>query len=160
MTTATELRAKAADCENRAIESFDRCDTDGFMSQWAANVMAGKYRLEADLADRDGIWEFETLGRLDGTMVPCKTIKTKYGWAWGVYASFADLAKRGSIIEWVSMTISEKAMTKKGYKSIYVAAKGKVESIGDITPVHVVRPVNECHTPDNCTIVQRGTDNE
>ena len=33
-TTADKLRAEAAQCESDKQESFERCDTDGFISQW------------------------------------------------------------------------------------------------------------------------------
>ncbi|QWY84902.1 hypothetical protein SEA_MSCARN_31 [Gordonia phage MScarn] len=52
--TADEYRAMAQDERNRSAESFDRCDTDGFLSQWAHDSMAHNYRHLADLVDNGG----------------------------------------------------------------------------------------------------------
>lgn len=61
MTTATEHRAKAAAADQRAADSFERSDTDGFLSQWASGLTAQLERLKADLADEGGRTEFAGL---------------------------------------------------------------------------------------------------
>jgi hypothetical protein len=55
MDTATELRQQATKHAQDAIDSFDRCDTDGFLSQWASGVMSQKKSLEADLLEAGGV---------------------------------------------------------------------------------------------------------
>lgn len=45
------LLAAAAANRREAVESFDRCDTDGFLSQWASNCTANDRESEARLAD-------------------------------------------------------------------------------------------------------------
>ena len=40
MKTAQEYRNEAAELHNRVEESFERCDTDGFLSQWANGISA------------------------------------------------------------------------------------------------------------------------
>jgi len=47
-----QLRNKAREADARKEESFQRSDTDGFLSQWASGVTAQKYRKEAELADQ------------------------------------------------------------------------------------------------------------
>ena len=159
MTTDTYTKADAdiyreesRRCHQRSYESFQRCDTDGFLSQWAADQMAAKYRLMADLADNDGMWTFRTLGR-NGVMIPCREIKTRYGWKWGVYASFEDAANCGEIVEWVS---EGKRGPGKGYEWISVRAEGVVDGNGDSgTVVWYVRPKRgNALTPTNCQIVE------
>jgi hypothetical protein len=59
------LRAEAAAAERRREESFDRCDTDGFLSQWANGIDAQLKRANADILDNGGLAEFPCL--LDAT---------------------------------------------------------------------------------------------
>lgn len=52
--TAAEYTAMAEDCIRREQESWERSDTDGFLSQWASNSMARTYRTLARLAANGG----------------------------------------------------------------------------------------------------------
>jgi len=149
---AEMYRAEEKRCHQDSIDSFERCDTDGFLSQWASDQMAGKYRLMAQLAEEDGMWTFRTLG-LNGALVPCREIKTRYGWKWGVYATFQDALDCGPIIEWVG---TGKRGPGKGYEWMYVEAEGVVDcKEGGITLNWYVRPKRgNALTPDNCEIVK------
>jgi hypothetical protein len=101
-TKADELRQQAKEAHQRSIDSFERCDTDGFLSQWASDCSARLLLEEADLAENNYLWGFATLGDKDGKLVPNKKIATKFGYAYAVFASFADLAVQDAqIIEWV-----------------------------------------------------------
>lgn len=86
-STPQELRARAAQEDRAAYESFERCDTDGALSQWGHQVCAQKYRLEADIRQNDGRWEFPALFDLDGTLIAAKYLMTRYGSAFGILAS-------------------------------------------------------------------------
>ncbi|ONK13237.1 hypothetical protein [Streptomyces sp. MP131-18] len=79
---ADKLRAEAARHEADAYESFQSCDNDGFLSQWASGKMAGLRRLEADIAEAGGVWEFPALFDLDGNLVPAKEVEGRYGLSW------------------------------------------------------------------------------
>ena len=149
---ADAYRERSRKCHQDAIDSFERCDTDGFLSQWASDQMSEKYRLMANLADEDGMWTFRTLGR-NGALVPCREIKTRYGWKWGVYATFEDATNCGPIIEWVSIG---KRGPGKGYEWISVRAEGVVDGTEGGLRVHwYVRPKRgNALTPDNCEIVK------
>jgi hypothetical protein len=81
-TTADEHRAAAAAYSYAKQESYDRCDTDGALSQWAHGLNEGKEHLAAQIADNGGVWEFDGLFDLDGNLVPAKEIETRYGWSW------------------------------------------------------------------------------
>jgi hypothetical protein len=73
----------ARDCNRRSQESFERSDTDGFLSQWAADVTAQLYRVCADVAERGGRWEFTVLADAQGNPIEgAREYKTRYGWAW------------------------------------------------------------------------------
>ena len=51
MNRAEQHRAKAAECDRRAAESFERCDTDGFVTQWASGLTAQLERRRAEIAE-------------------------------------------------------------------------------------------------------------
>jgi hypothetical protein len=78
--TADELRAQAAQHEQDAADSFERCDTDGFVSQWASGVNAQKARYEADLVEAGGIATF-AVDELycDGEKIAARKIGGRYG---------------------------------------------------------------------------------
>lgn len=119
---AKALRSKAAAHEQEAIDSFDRCDTDGFVSQWASGVCASEARLAATIVDNGGRDYFPALFTLDGEFVPAKAItfqsKFSYGeerrWmvldangrSTGTFLPYwpkrrSTLAKRGYVEGWV-----------------------------------------------------------
>lgn len=84
--TASQWRDKAKGSDRAAQESYERSDTDGFMSQWALGVAAREYELCAKLAERDGMWEFEALFTPTGALVDnANYVKTKLGkWVWRI----------------------------------------------------------------------------
>lgn len=80
--TPTDLRAQAAQKDRDAAESFERCDTDGFMSQWASGLGAQKLRLEADLAENGGTMLTDALFDLDGNVASTHLHYGQFGPAW------------------------------------------------------------------------------
>lgn len=56
--TAEDHREAAKADRKRAIESFERCDTDGFLSQWASDLNARKHEREASILENGGLAEF------------------------------------------------------------------------------------------------------
>jgi hypothetical protein len=81
-TTAADLRAQADAHDAEAYASFQRCDTDGALSQWASGINAHRLRLEADIVDNGGLHEFWALFDLDGNWVPATVIDGRYGPCW------------------------------------------------------------------------------
>jgi hypothetical protein len=88
--TAAEYRAEAAAAEASREESFRRCDTDGFLSQWASGKTAELARAKAKLAEEGWTAEFPGLYRRDtGERVRAKlisfkcryTYRTKWSWS-------------------------------------------------------------------------------
>lgn len=97
---AAELREQAKGNRQAAADSFERCDTDGFMSQWASNVTAGAYELAASIAEDHGWIERPALFTLDGTFLTAVR-RDSQNHGWGMYwdvpaakAAQAGLAKR------------------------------------------------------------------
>jgi hypothetical protein len=109
----TELRERATAHEQEAIDSFERSDTDGFLSQWASGINASVDRLQATITENGGLSDFAALFR-DGELVPAVQIETRYGWRWAIFET-AEAANSygGNIIEWVGL--SERALANKGY---------------------------------------------
>lgn len=68
--------------EQDAHDSFDRCDTDGALSQWASGINAQRLYMEADIAENGGLWEFPALFDTEGNLVPAKLIDGKFGDCW------------------------------------------------------------------------------
>lgn len=109
-TTAAELRAKAAQHRADADASFDRCDTDGFLSQWASGINARKADFAADIAAAGGVWTFErvVLETLDGEPVAdARAVNTRYGMKWRSDAADAWLPY---------MPARESTLGKRGYR--------------------------------------------
>jgi hypothetical protein len=127
---AAASEAKAAAHDQAAAESFARCDTDGFVSQWAHSVLGQEARLQAEIDRNGGRHEFPALFDLDGNLVAAKLIDGQYGMVWGVFAS-DDLT--GRVIAWVAPSYAAKAatrnrnMAKKGYTEGRVLAPAKAE---------------------------------
>lgn len=58
---ANEHREAAAACRKRSSDSFERCDTDGFLSQWASDLTANEHLLQAEILDNGGMATFTGL---------------------------------------------------------------------------------------------------
>lgn len=129
---AAEFRQKAADARQRSADSFERSDTDGALSQWAADSMAQKYDLEARLAEQGGQWNFPALFNTEGHLVPAKLIDTKYGQSWALLEDGASSNSRFS--GFVNRSKASKAATrranlaKKGYTEGTVRVPARVAS--------------------------------
>lgn len=82
---AAHLRAEANAADERAAESFARCDTDGFVSQWAAGITAQEKRLAAQVVENGGTWAFPGLFDAEtGERAQAKIIPTRYGECWAI----------------------------------------------------------------------------
>jgi hypothetical protein len=69
--TATEYRAESDACKKEKEDSFDRCDTDGFLSQWASGLHSSLNSRLAELAENDWKWDFWD----DGDLCPVESGK-------------------------------------------------------------------------------------
>jgi hypothetical protein len=111
--TAARLRAEAAQHESDAYESFERCDTDGALSQWASGLNAQLKRAQAAIAEAGGVAWFAALVDAEtGEWVPSKLIDGRYGTCWAI------LDETGTFIgEFVSaFPARESTMLRKGYR--------------------------------------------
>jgi hypothetical protein len=126
MKTATEYREEANRHETERAESFERCDTDGFMSQWAHQVMAEQARMNATLVEQGGKSEFTGLFDLDGNRVRAKLIDGQYGMCW----AFCDENDNftGKFIS--AFPARTSTMAKKGYQELPESAPAIVKMCG------------------------------
>lgn len=82
MSTPAELRAEAQRADQAAADSFERSDTDGFLSQWASSITARKLRAQAELAEAGGLTETSALFNLDGTVASTHQGEGQWGPYW------------------------------------------------------------------------------
>lgn len=80
---AQQLRELAEGKQQDAHDSFERCDTDGFMSQWASGLTSRAYSRAASIAENHGWIEVRALFTLDGKFLTLdKRESQNYGWGW------------------------------------------------------------------------------
>lgn len=134
---ADALRQQARDARKRSADSWERSDTDGFVSQWASNITADELIMKAELIEAGGSYERDLLFDLDGNLVMAKEIETRYGWAWMIMDP--DNPK-GSALGFFNESKARKAETKikndaakgyyvgrgriKGYVKIFASGTG------------------------------------
>jgi hypothetical protein len=76
--TADEYRQMAARNIQDREDSFDRCDTDGFLSQWASGISSNLNQTLAELADAGWVSSFPGLfNAKTGERVPAKIIQVR-----------------------------------------------------------------------------------
>lgn len=133
--TAEQHREAAKQSYQSSSESWDRSDTDGFVTQWAGNMTARVHEAKAVICDNDGRSSYPALFDLDGNLVPAKYISTKYGMKWALLASDDP---NSDFVGWFGESRAQSAVTRKrndalkGYYVGQVAAKSnaKVEASG------------------------------
>jgi hypothetical protein len=145
MTSAADYRTEAANHRAAAQDSFDRCDTDGFVSQWASGLSAQEADLKAHLAENDGRTEVPALFDLDGNLVAAKLTNTRYGMAWGLLSSDDP---RSRFVGWFNPSKAQKGSrardAKKGYYVGYVMAKATAKIVGSGTGLSGAMSCSAC----------------
>lgn len=82
--TAEQYRAAAAAHRESRAESFERCDTDGFLSQWADQQLEHSMLDLAQLAENGWLRPTVALFDTQGFLVPAVYREGTYGWYWGI----------------------------------------------------------------------------
>jgi len=81
MTTATDYRNEAAKHFDNSRDSFERCDTDGYISQHCSELNGRLAMVRADITENGGKALFT--GLYEGNRrVLAKIINTQFGTAW------------------------------------------------------------------------------
>jgi len=116
-------------------ESFERCDTDGFLSQWAAGLNAQREHLLAELEREGNVSEFPALCDLAGRRVRAKLINGKYGACWAMCHKDGRFTRKFV----TAFLAKESTMVKKGYREGVEIAPASVKMVGStMTNVRVV----------------------
>lgn len=138
--TAEQYRAMAAERRVKSLESFERCDTDGFLSQWALDVCASQYDMMAELVENDckscfwGLYEGER-------RVMAKTIQVRSNYSyrletvWVLHDSEAEKFGR----KFIPYGSKSRIQTKLGLKQLQEVDDAWITLSGDrvsCRPVH------------------------
>lgn len=128
--TAAEWREMSRSQYESARESFERCDTDGFLSQAASDSLARKYEYAAELAENGGVMETSAVFDLDGNLIPAKLVNGQYGSAWMLLDGNGDCAG------WFNPSFARKDATRirnnaaKGFYEGTVKVEAKADTQG------------------------------
>lgn len=77
--TGDQWRTKAKEARLTEAESFDRCDTDGFLSQWANQRLQYGYLDNAKVADAGHVQSRPAIFDLDGELLSIRTGVNDWG---------------------------------------------------------------------------------
>lgn len=121
---AEALRAQAAKDRQSAADSFERCDTDGFLSQWASGVMASQRDREAELANHGSLSIFPALLDEAGNIhARIYTFPNRFGPG----SSYVFKVQRGEKAEWVNAYYAkDSTYQKKGLQKVWIIAPAKI----------------------------------
>lgn len=129
--TAEALREEATRLDKAVDESFQRCDTDGFLSQWALGLNAEKCRMQAKLEDNGGVWEFPALLDLEGNRVRAKLIRVYCKFTYGYKSVWMILDENGRSMGLINaFPKRESTLAKKGFKEGREMAPAKADIQG------------------------------
>lgn len=144
LAQAAQYRAEARGNRQEAYDSFERCDTDGFLSQWASGVMAGRYEAAAQILEQGGCAEFVALFDLEGNLVPAKYIETRFGYSWALLEVNEDESIQ-RIVGWFneSKARNEETARKNNAKKGYALGTVRAACFLNLKNGHVVRTDGE-----------------
>lgn len=123
---ANDLRRQAAESAQRARESWERSDTDGFVSQWASNITHDELIMKAELIENGGSYERDLLFDLEGNLILAKEIETKFGYSWMILDPDNP---RGSALGWFNESKARNPETKikNDARKGYYVGRGRVK---------------------------------
>lgn len=129
---------KAKKNREDATESFERSDTDGFMSQWASNTMASHHDMQAELERNGGKAEFNALFDSNGNIVPAKMVEVpdrynpgRTNTAWAILSDPDDVDS--PVESWINTSKSSNPATKEAYLAKKGYTMGKVRAPAYVT---------------------------
>lgn len=119
-----------ADAQNHAIEaeaSWDRSDTDGFVTQWAHGISGQVARRNAEIAANGGVAEVPALFDAEtGELVAAKLVQVYDRYSYSYKSKWIVLASddpNSEAVKWINAFPARKrTMTKHGYTEGYVKA--------------------------------------
>lgn len=133
--TDAEWEALAVQFENQARdsyaareESWERCDTDGYLSQWASGITADGYRCAAELARNHGLVETTALFFADGRIASTHHKWGQFGPFWVLNDEAAALHGKRFLSESKARKAATRAanLAKKGFSVGRIRVAGRV----------------------------------
>lgn len=122
-----KLREQSEDCARRSVESFERSDTDGFVSQWCNDTLSRDYARAAELADQANLSVFKVLvdaqtGELVANTIHIFESRFHYGneYKWAVRRAGDQKA------QWVTDYKRESSFAAKGLRTAWMIAPAKL----------------------------------
>lgn len=112
--SAEKWRAMAKEAVEKEYESFERCDTEGFLSQACWSFQRFACLDAAKIVENGGYWTFSQVYDLNGNPVNAKPCNTRYGFAYRIEHDNGD-------VEWFrpseaqNETVRIRNNAKKGY---------------------------------------------
>ncbi len=106
-------------------ESFQRCDTDGFVTQHCHGLSSLKASVEAEVAKHGGTWIFDCLVDVDGNLISTKRFTFPNRFArWEGATKWR--VENGAGVKWITDYRREGNYTKLGYRKAFIVAPAKV----------------------------------
>lgn len=159
--TAQQWREAAYGNRKDAAESWERSDTDGFVSQWASGITASECEAKAELAEANGWAEFIAVFDLDGNLMDAYHMSGTYGPYWLIKGLPKDVKPFFSESNARKGSTRYANDTKKGYRLGTVRRKGFVKLAGSGTGLAGAMSVRVVVVPDKYSteveIVDSGT---
>lgn len=120
-------RELSGEQHKRAEDSFERCDTDGFVTQASNGLMGRLYSRAAEIAENGGS-EFTRLATLDGELLDAKCIDGKFGLCWLIEDERCDLRFAPYAPK------RESTLAKRGLKEVEEFVEAKYVAVAHRSP--------------------------
>lgn len=136
---AVEMEQAQAKMYASREESWQRCDTDGFMSQWALGVSAGGYHAAAALARAHGTTDTTALFFLDGRVASTHFKWGQYGPYWVLNDEATAYYGRRFLNESRARTAARRAMAlgAKGFAVGWIRVRASIRAPHAASAVNV-----------------------
>jgi hypothetical protein len=130
--TAQEHRVRAAASEESAAASFERSDTDGFLSQWASGITAQEHRLAADLLEEGGKSNFAGLFDAQGRRIKAKLVQIEDRYkGYGTRSLWLVLDANDKALAWIPRQYSRRVNRKTGdLEDVQPSPRSKMAKLG------------------------------
>ncbi len=153
---AVAYDAEAAQNEQDKHDSFERCDTDGFLSQWASGINAELNREKARISRQKGLDTFNGLYSGD-TRVRAKIVNGRYGSVWFIDESDRDLTGGRKFIPTGSGSRVQRELglsERKETAPAWVCTAGSGTGLSGACSVHVITFRTGCKWGSDAELVK------
>lgn len=109
-----ETKRRQEERERKVFEEQSMELDDCYISRHSDRLAIELLETKIAILENGGLWTFEELAYLDGTLVPnAKLCKTRYGKKYRI-------EKEDGSVEWVDPYVKPKTLARKGYKLVEV----------------------------------------